>query len=470
MRLLVKRDRNYLVETKGKAELDRDVPEGLSKVRVVPQSLVHSQETRNYNDDLLISKEQDYQDINGHFLNANNTSPSDALPGIWSGYRSVLVRDNESDRLFRLKGVSLNPDKPLIQGLGDNEYQVFGGQPKFAAEFEKNMSDKFNKVLEKEGIQPVMRCKGYWNYHGKIDSTAYSGSVVEVEGDTRLDELMLILEQFFRYRISANKTKVDENGVKSHAVNKDGKYVGDRISQLYHDIGFIVGGLKKLMDNNDQTWSADGNRSNAHIGNIVLYNGSEDVKTNFVDFDASCDRDDFSKSKIRELQKREYNTIINSAYNDPISLRDIQARFLGKDKPNIFSQLRDSFARGFVKGYDERRAIFSPPLTNTLPFERFLEIFEILRSGKQLTPESFRSYSDHGLENILNDFDPHSILSKNKRYQENLRNNYPILDKSKRYKDDLDNMYVPNKLDKNLDSYYGNITYGSYKKNLDDYL
>jgi hypothetical protein len=465
MRLLVKRDRNYLVKAKGKAEIDSDVPGALSKVRVVDPSLVHSQETRKSDDDLLISKEADYKDIHEHFLKASNiTIPPDALPGIWSGYRSVLVRDNESDRLFRLKGVSLDIYKPLIRDFGD-EYDVFGGQPKFAAEFEKNMSDKFNKVLAKEGIQPVMKCKGYWNYPRKIKGSAYAGSVVEVEGDTRLDELMLVLERLFSYRINANNGKFDENGARQIAVNKDGAYVGNRISQLYQDIGFIVGGLKKLMDKNNQTWSADGNRSNAHIGNIVLYNGSEDVKTNFVDFDASCDRDDFSKSKIRELQKREYDTILRSAYNSPISPRDIQARFLSSKYTGLFQAFRDSFVNGFMQGYEKRIGLFSPPVTNTLPFERFLEIFDILRSGKQLTPELQRSF-DRELKNIYKNFDSYGILDKNRKYQDDLLENYAINPhNSKLSKYNLDDMCAPNKFDN-----YDDKICNKYKNTLEDYL
>jgi hypothetical protein len=142
------------------------------------------------------------------------------------------------------------------------------------------------------------------------------------------------------------------------------------------------------MDRNNQTWSADGGRSNAHIGNIVLYNGSSDVKIGFVDFDASCDTDDFSKSKIRDMQNQELKTIETSAYLPAISLRQIQARFLKNNSQFIiFNQFRDAFVKGFKGGY---QLTGSSAVTNTIPFTRFLEIFEALRSDTRLITANTR--------------------------------------------------------------------------------
>jgi hypothetical protein len=418
MELLIKRDRNHLVKTEGKAELDNDVPNELKETRVVPQSFVKVFENRESQDDLLISNEEDYMETRKH-LKGNNIS-QDILPGIWSGYRSTLIKTLDN-KLFRLKGVSLNPNNPQIQDLGDNDYQVFGGQPKFSARFEKQMSDKFNKALAKEGIIPVMKCKGYWNYPNEIKGNKYSASVVQVEGDTRLDEMMLILEQYFVSKLNQKPNKNKGIYVK---MNNKGEEVSKKISYLYKDIGFITGRLKKLMDKHYQTWSADGDRSNAHIGNIVLYNGSEDVKVGFVDFDASCDTRDFSRSKIKKMQKQEFETICRSAQSSPISLRQIQARYL-KETKGIFSEYRESFIEGFNSGYNQRIGILSPAITNTIPFGRFLEIFEVLRSDEKLSPELKRVFS--GLKDKVEcgfgNFDAYDILDRNKKYQKDLLNN-----------------------------------------------
>ena len=453
MELLVKRDKNHLVKTEGKAEVDSDVPEILREPRVVPQSFVKSLEKRDFQDDLLISDKKDYGQIEEHLLNTNNGLPPDAIPGIWSGYRSSLIKDPESGRLFRLKGVSLDPKNPVIQDLSDTEYQVFGGQLRPSARFEQQMSDKFNEVLAKEGIIPIMTFKGYWHYPDEIKGNEYSGSVIEVEGDTRLDEIMLILENFFAYRIGTNNRIRTKDGSQTFEVNDKGAYVGKRIFQLYQDIGFITGRLKRLMDKNNQTWSADKGRTNAHIGNIVLYNGSEEVKVGFVDFDASCDTDDFPRSKIRRMQETEFETIYKSAYSQPISLRQIQARFLNRDL-NIFSEFRNSFAEGFAKGYEKRVGFLSPAITNTLPFERFLEIFDILRSGERLSPEAVRSSLGSGKrkKESIDYFNPYGILKKNKSFQEDLLGKGNYIEKHKGLEDYLENTKLQNNY-KGLDRY-----------------
>lgn len=156
------------------------------------------------------------------------------------------------------------------------------------------------------------------------------------------------------------------------------------------------------MDRNLQTWSADQGRSNAHVGNIVLYNGTDKIKVGFVDFDASCDIDDFSKSKLQEIQKIEHETIKNSIMTFPISLRPIQAKYLTqREEARIFPRLRQELVKGFEQGYDSK-TIFSR-VENELDFGRFLEIVEILRSDLSLVPKPVRRALSGSLEGLIND-------------------------------------------------------------------
>ncbi|MFQ5531995.1 MAG: hypothetical protein ACE5ES_05245, partial [Candidatus Nanoarchaeia archaeon] len=179
MKLLIDRDLIELVEIKGKVELDSDVPAELAKVRVVHPDFVKVGTRREADDDLFIANRHDLTYI-GNVLNGgihgNNF-------GAWSGWRSVLVGDGNRG-LYRLKGVSLNPRKPEIIDVSETEFDVFGGQSIDCAEYEKHMSDKFNKTLAKEGITPIMTCKGYWHFPKKIRGDKYSASVIKVEGDT----------------------------------------------------------------------------------------------------------------------------------------------------------------------------------------------------------------------------------------------------------------------------------------------
>ncbi len=461
MKLLIKRDTTQLMETEGRAELKSDVPEVLKTPRVVPNFEVNRIQKR-VNDDLLITNKEDYAEIDNHLQITNrqqqnlskNCLGKITLTGIWSGYRSVLV-SNGNGGLYRLKGVSFNPEKPKVMEYNDGTHEVWGGQPLQSARFEKKMSDKFNRILENEGITPIMTCKGYWHYPTKIKRRKLACSVIQVEGDTRLDEFMFLIENYFRYRI-----KKRENG-KKHFVNQRGAELGSAISHLYYGMGLTTGRLKKLMDKNNQTWSADSDRSNAHIGNIVLYNGTDKVRFGFVDFDASCDTNDFSKSKIKEMQKREYQTIINSAKQGTISPREMQIGFLqGQNALSVFPQFREKFIKGFEGGYQSKDLIRDNAsiIGKGIYFSKFLEIFNILRDlDCSLVPKPKenprKNYRFGGLSSIYDnpygdDFygnsplikkleksenDLYGILNKNKNYQKNLINledKYNLLNKS----------------------------------------
>lgn len=414
MKLLVKRDPNGMIPAEGRVELDSDVPKILKQPRLVHQNYIRLGE--RHDDDLVVATENDYKEIDEHFESTIITPDFFCLlPAVWSGYRSVLV-SNGNGGLYRLKGVSFNPEKPEIINHEDGDWEVFGGQPLFCARYEKQMSDKFNQVLVNEGIAPVMTCKGFWHYDKKARGRKLSASVIEVQGDTRLDEMMFIIESYLAYR-----TDTFEKG--KTKVNREGYNLFDRVSNLYYKLGVSAGLLKKLMDKNNQTWSADNDRSNAHMGNIVLYNDKGTIKTGFVDFDASCDTNDFSKSKIKAMQKKEYGTIIKSVNAGPISLRQIMPGFM-KEKENYicFTQLREKFIKGFETGYAKeiKTSLNLYPIVFGVDFTEFAKIVMILRSNMGLVPQPIRRqteeiiYKSGGLNDLIYGYGSNGYFEKGK--------------------------------------------------------
>ncbi len=447
MRLLIKRDSNHLVITEGKFVGDDSLPEFLKIPRVVERDDVLRIQWRSVDDDLILADEKDYEEINEHLKNISSDArpthnlvsilkniPTSAkpLPGIWSGYRSSIVQDSETRSLFKLKGVSLNPSLPQITDY-DDSWVVQGGQFKHSSHFERIMSKRFNNVLREKGIQPVIEAKGEWKYPVRARKHALVGSIYEIQGDTRIDELMTILEQLAFEKMAFQKEEIINERQKRrtpHNLNYYGEKLCKRLSQFYHDCGFVTGRLKKLMDKSGQTWSSDKGSSNAHIGNIVCYNGTGNIKLGLVDFDASCDNRDFSKSKLRQLQEMEYKTILNSALGAPISSRKI-GKFFNENNPFIATPLRIDFAHGFEEGYDSQKR---GEISNEVDIGLIKEIFNMLRVCNQFTTKliiastGFKEdiISDDSSRKIKDDYFNGGLLNrivqKHHKYQSNLYN------------------------------------------------
>src|SRR3989338_4361713 len=298
MELLVKRDGTLLEKAEGKVFVDSDVPDFLKVARVVPQEEVKFLRQRSLDDDLLIADEKDYSETSAilHFNYSggivgklaklfSKTLNSNSIPGLWSGYRSALVQDPDTKKLFRLKGISLNPQNPISVEMSGGMYKIEGGQEKQSAEFEQKMSERFNKVLEDAGIEPVMRVKGMWKYPVLARRVRPAASVVEVKGDTRLDELLFIMERLALNKMYTGNTKDLENGMKRVEIGEltfHGEDFHKHAKNLFHNIGYVVGRLKRLMDKSGQTWSSDYEQTNAHIGNIALYNGTDKLRVGLV--------------------------------------------------------------------------------------------------------------------------------------------------------------------------------------------
>lgn len=252
----------------------------------------------------------------------------------------------------------------------NNGWELFGGQPKYAVEFEREMCYENNNNLKKYGIKPVMICKGYWEYPVKKKEFCAAASVIEVKGDTRLDELMAVIETAFEYAIVPA------------APNKNGLLVAKRIGQLYYDLGFVVGQLKRIMVKHGQTWSSDTGPSNANTGNIVLCSDDYNVRIGLVDLDASCNNTEFPSEKIADMHIEECKRLMLTAYIASGSQRKAPwfawkaSRFDEQEYPLIC--LRKKLVEGFLKGGLSRK--IRDTTVKGIPVERFEEITNMIQN------------------------------------------------------------------------------------------
>lgn len=352
--LLVDRDETLLVPLEGKPDVDGNVPEVFrTGCYVVCPALANMLNDRPDDDHLVTKKGCDIP----------VATRADNIPALWSGKRSVLMQAkvNGQKRIYRIKGVAFNPSKPEVQHYDDTSHEIWGAQPAYSAQFERKMSNRFNKVLESEGITPVMKHKGFWRYSTKVGREKLTASIVEVQGDTRVDELFMVLEGWLPYKYDTfEERRCQEYNFQS----------------LAYQIGERIGQLKKLMDKNNQTWSSTSSRSNAHIGNVVIYRKDDMLNVGLVDFDASCDTDDLSITAIKDLQKKEYDRLITSFLHGEI----LSPRAIGYTRRNISSllscyEIKNGLADGFAKGYHSRLKNFSG-----ISAKSFYDIIDKLKS------------------------------------------------------------------------------------------
>ena len=291
------------------------------------------------------------------------------IPGIWSGLRSTIVKNGEE--FYKLKGVSVDAESPQTVQDGD-DFIFDGGQKEANAEYEQIMSAKFNKILTENGFDTVMEYKGMWKYPGKAFDENPVASIYKIAGDTRLDELMDAIDGHYLYKSQKNETpsKVRDKLVK-------------KIGRLYNDIGWQVGQLKKLMTDNYQTWSSGGFRTNAHVGNVVLYEKDGLIKSGLVDFDASCDTNDYSKDELIDICDKEFDQILQSSFGK-ISMRYMKSRSYKRD---IFESARTQFRYGMYGGYREDKV---QPIKG-IDINRVKEIFWIIRHINDFNNDYSRS-------------------------------------------------------------------------------
>ena len=268
----------------------------------------------------------------------------------WSGFRSVVTYDPETGRWYKLKGVTSD-----LNNLKQRDrYGIQGAQKRINADLEWRMSECFNRALESEGIEPVMRVRGIWSYPGSVAGMRPTATVAEVKGDTRLDELLATLE--------TSAYLADIHAFPLHT---------DAFSRFYAAAGYAVGQLLRVMHRSGQVWGTSGDQTNAHPGNVVVYIDKNRVRFGLVDFDISAGKGFYSNGEVDKQQRKDFT-------NFDLCLRHRQVRsvkplavycpgYNTKKKPvwtttfgcdelwAIRALLHMTLANGFKKGYEHQR-------------------------------------------------------------------------------------------------------------------
>ncbi|MFH1977803.1 MAG: hypothetical protein ABIJ92_00565 [Candidatus Aenigmatarchaeota archaeon] len=183
------------------------------------------------------------------------------LVGLESGKRSGLAE--VLDNLYRIKGCvfaetpsNWNDDEPYGRQLTPN------------ADNEIEHAERLAERLKTEaGITYVMNPLGYYDYNGSKGTRA---TIFEIEGDTRLDELLKYLD--FR-----------EMFVSFVGLSPFTEY-RDVLVSLGRDAGYTM----RLMKDSGVEWGLE----NAHPGNFVVYQDDDRIRVVPVDLDcASFDSD-----------------------------------------------------------------------------------------------------------------------------------------------------------------------------------
>ncbi|MEK6939200.1 MAG: hypothetical protein AABX31_00580 [Nanoarchaeota archaeon] len=349
-KLLVRRDPLYLAEClDGTVENIREMPSFLSQSPLsIPPELLNIRSSR---DDLLKTRD----DI------VTLDCPPGTVPSVWSGRRSALTIDPRTKNLYKLKGVAIAELSQDEKYYENGALYLEGGQFLWNAHNERIYSDRFNKILADNGVEPVMEYVGFYKSPFKVRGHKIAASIIRVKGDTRLDELMYALEAEAYFQTTYTEGQKAE--------------LTTQLGYFYKEVGYIVGQLKRLMDRGNQTWSDNPKRTNAHIGNIVVYPTDEkNLMIGLVDFDASCDGRDMSKKQLREQQIEEYRNIPKSTLEEVASARAIGLYYYPELK---FSVSRFNFGLGFMAGYESKK-IIKP----TLEMSRLTELKELINAGK----------------------------------------------------------------------------------------
>jgi len=369
-RLFVRRDPLHLIPREGSVHIDGTIPENLSRQPLVADPKFLDLKLQWHDNELPIRPGQ--KDL--ILPEETGMLGTKGIPAVWSGYRSCVTLDETTNQLFKLKGIAFNQNPSVTRA--DGHIQILGGQFASNARYEGDSTRKFNKVLRKNGIEPVMDFAGYYEFPIQVDGQNLGTSIFRVKGDSRLDELFYMLEIIYSGQLEYSSTK-------------KGKFE-DHVKHLYSDIGFVIGKLKSVIDKNGLSWSTNPRRTNAHIGNVVVYRGdSKNLGLGIVDFDSTNDLTQVSADDLKRQQKAEYETILNSALLGGISYRNIGRNF----RPShIVGKFRKFFVDGFKKGYEAS----TEKVVNFISSGRFQEIVELLPEGfVEIVQEVYRPYFEN---------------------------------------------------------------------------
>lgn len=381
MELLIEREPTLLSYAGGKAFVGSDVPEFLKKPLCVHSAL--REQIRDNDSDLLLKDDGDCAWIEKHLCKHSKDLP---VPALWSGRRSVLVQDPLSRKMYRIKGAAIDPynPEPIIE---KDNVRINGGQKLYNAICEARNSSCLNNILGDVGIEPVMIPIGIWKYPTLCRKLRPAASVFEVKGDTRLDELVIVLESLVSQRIKGRQYTCNWSMFFEDAV------------PLMFEVGVITGRLKGLMDRRGMVWGHDKGNTNAHWGNVVLYRDADKLRVNLVDLDMAGIKGDYTKQEMRKLQKEEYKDVITDMKTaNAYSPREIHGKpFDYKGKGYFINCIRKPLRMGFDKGY----SISSRKYSNELDIGRLLDMYYMLRLDMSFAVSKKEFNSEKYLTNLV---------------------------------------------------------------------
>lgn len=267
------------------------------------------------------------------------------VKGKESGSRSGLL--SYARRMYQIKGCDV-PNDPLYTTTGKLDYagdrfikgsEPNGGQFLEKCKHELSVVKELSDTLIKEGFVPPQRPVGYYSYH--LDYVRPIGaSIFENKGDTRLDELLIYLESPIRFP-----------NLSMHV---------PELYDLSYKLGFWAGRLKRIMDNNGYTWDKSMRRTNAHLGNYVVFNEDGKIMLGPVDLDSAVRWRDTRRMKT--MQKFEYNNLLMLLLEPTIISYGVSGAISGNNITVVSGSLnivraeyplwyRDKLKQGFEDGY-----------------------------------------------------------------------------------------------------------------------
>lgn len=246
--------------------------------------------------------------------------------GLQSGGRSAL-KFLPDGRLLRIKGAEYESQLQLFDDV------PYGSSIEFYTQREIKNYQLLCKRAPKElfAYTPV----GWYDYGTDYHGDNMQAGLFIIKGDTRLDEILTTFA-------AAEYAMVDSQLPAP---------VQHRFLQQLDEMSFIIGriaGIRlKQLDQTGIPWSRRTGNSNAHIGNMVLYDQHNKTTIGIVDLDAAG-------GFMRSIKHKQY--VIGAQYskilmdiNEPIHI-----------SPALDSPLRNQFyprngyspaAQGFVEGY-----------------------------------------------------------------------------------------------------------------------
>ncbi len=272
--------------------------------------------------------------------------------GLQSGGRSAL-RFLPDGKLLRIKGAEYCSQLELFEDV------PHGSSIEFYVQREIKNYTLLRQCAPEElfAYTPI----GWYDYGTEYRGEKVQAGLFLVKGDTRLDEILFLL--------AGAEGLIADAGLPDKRTSKFYRYFDEACFVL----GRIAGIRLKQLDQTGIPWSRRTGNSNAHIGNMVVYDQNGETTIGIVDFDAAGG---FMKSTKRkkEVISTQYAKILQDI-NEPVSLSSATDSSIH----NQFYPRKgySAAAQGFVEGYHQG-------VSETMHTSDLLEVLATARSVHNL--------------------------------------------------------------------------------------